>query len=522
MPSTRPRRRLGFALVLSAAAAALVGVGSSSRADEFVDRVNNLVQKVPDDRRSDLVLLPLLAGMEKPPAVLKDQFTAALFANRTPNWAECTAWAQAEPQKKLLEALPKVTKDETDSKKGFVFGLPYGTSAPTNLIGLEMYADLGEPEVLAAAKLQYMDELENLGILVHVEASRLSEAGDVHAAMEIIKNWLFFTRQIADRQYLKEKSWAMQSMLLALERLSDVGYTDFRAEKHVLDPAKLASLIQLLRDRSLYLDRIKLPEAEFIGREQLISKVMIEKSGTNPATFASTMARISAVDRPLRLFSAAAFWEEARGGHADWYQTRATLKGLQDDWTRRWNLPAFDPFLARQTYYKLSVLGRPRYAVVSTGIGAIEQLFTLRKRIDAQQSGTRMGLAAYGYFVREKVLPITISATRPHIVKSVDADPYSSKKDEIQYFRAVTDTKKDAHGEPLPFEFRLFPPEPLPTMTIKLDSSQFVVYSVGPDDKRELALVCTQGREGVTGDYLFWPPELAMIRQRMVETGQLK
>lgn len=527
MPIALPRLLANFSFTRSARAVtagcvlAAAAVGPAL-ADDFVDQANKLVRKVGDDKRSDKILLPLLPGMTPPPAVLKDQFQAALYADKGPNWAECKAWAEAEPQKKVIQALATITAEANDPQRGFAFSLPYGIDATDpELVAKDMYVDLGDPPTLAAAKFLYLDDLENVGILAHVEASRLLASGDATGAAEVMRNWMFFSRQMCDRPFLKEKKFGMGSMGMALERIADIVYTDFRSPTHSIQPSRLVNAIGNFRDRSLYIDRIRLPEAEFVAREQLISRVIIEKGGPNPQTFASTMARVSSVDRPLRLFSAAAYWEQIRPRHVGWYDAQKVLNSLKADWDQHWKLSPFDVFQQRQTYFKLYVKDRPRYAVIGTGLDGIDDLFLLRRRIDVVQVGTRMGMAVYAYFLREQTLPSSLSATRPRYTKQVDTDPYSSKGDDLRYFIPVLQTPKDVHGNEKPFSLRLWLPDPLPNFEVPLDKSNFVIYSVGPDDRSQAALTCTQGRPGA-GDYLLWPPPLSLMRQKMIDDGTLK
>ncbi len=512
----RSARAITAACVL---AATMVG---PALADDFVDRVNAMLRKVGDDKRSDKVVLPLLPAMTPPPAVLKDQFTAGLYSDKGPSWTECKAWAQAEPQKKVIEAIAKVTKDENDPQRGFAFSLPYGTEATDpELVTKDMYVDLGDPPTLAGAKFLYLDDLEKVGILMHVEASRLLEAGDVSGSLGVMKNWVFFSRQMCDRPFLKEKEFGLKSLAFAIERIADLTYTDFRAADHKLQPSALVNIVGLMRDRSLYIDRIRLPEAEYVAREQLINKVIIEKDGPNPETFASTMARVSSVDRPLRLFSTAAYWDQVRPRHVGWYDALKVLNSLKADWEQHWKLSPFDVFQQRQPYYKLYVKGRPRYAVVGMGLDDFEELFVVRRRIEVIQVGTRMGMAVYAYFLRERVLPTSLAATRPRYTRQIDTDPYSSKGDDLRYFIPVQQTPKDEHGNDKPFSLRLWLPDPLPNFEVPLDKTQFVIYSVGPDDSSQAGLTCTQGRPG-TGDYLLWPPPLSLMRQKMIGDGTLK
>lgn len=508
--------------VVAAAAVCVLAPALTARADEFVDRVNNAIRKVGPDKRSETVLLPLLPAMEAPPAVLQTQHRAALFGNKGPDWQEAAAWAQRDPQKAVLQALATVTRDENDPQRGFAFTLPYGVDATDpSLVRTEMYIDLGDPPTLSAAKYLYLDELENVGILAHVEASRLVETGDPSAALTVMKNWMFFSRQMADRPMLKEKLFGMESLALALERLADIGYTDFRADQHDFQPSQLVSMVGLLRDRSLYVDRIRLPEGEFIAREQLISRVIIQQGGPNPQTFAPTMARIGAVDRPLKLFSSAAFWEQAREGHAGWFDLQERLKNMRTDWERRWQLSPFDIFQQRISYFRLNIANRPRFAVIGMGMDKIEDLFGLRRKIDTLQAGTRMGLAAYAYSLREKQLPQLLSAVRPAFARTIDTDPYSSTKKDLEYFIPVLQTPRDEHGRERPFSIRLWLEPPLPTFEVPLDKTHFIIYSVGPDDRPQQARDCTQGRTG-EGDYLLWPPPLSLLRQYLLDQGNLK
>jgi hypothetical protein len=526
--SARPGRFSPLRMLRKGAVAAALGAllaaatPSVTRADDFVDRANALVRKVGPDRRSDSVLLPLLPEMTPPPAVLRDQENAILFANKGPNWSECVEWAQAEPQKKVLAALTKITENDADPQRSFGFGLPYGVEATDpGLVVKDMYVDLGDPPTLAAARFLYLDELERVAILVHVETSRRMEAGDAIGAVTLLKEWAFFCRQMCDRPFLKEKKFGMESLGLALGRLADVVYVDFRSSDHKFQPSQLVNIVGLLRERSLYLDRIRLPEADFIAREQLISRVMIEKGGPNPDTFANTLARVASAERPLRLFSAAAFWEQARTSHAGWYDCQDKLRGMRNDWEQRWRLPPFDPLQQRVSYYNLIIKNRPRFAVVGMGMEDLEGLFMTRRRIEVVQTGSRMGLAAYAYFLREKTIPTSLAATRPTFTKQVDADPYSSSGRDLQYFIPVLQTPKDDRGNPKPFSIMLWLPEPFPAFRVPLDDSHFVIFSVGPDDRSQMAINCTQGRTG-EGDYLLWPPPMSLLRQKMIDEGELK
>lgn len=521
--STGTAPRLSLLRLVASLTMALAAV-SPARGDEFTTRAAADFKGVAQDKRTDLVILPLLASMDPVPAVLRTQERAALLGSSGPSWKDCADWAQKPGQRAVIEALAKVTKDD-DRQKTYAFAQPYGVEGvETDLIAKGLYTELGDPPLLSAAKHLYLPAFENAGILAHVEASRLLAAGSAGDGAKVMSDWLFFCRQIADRPFLKEKRWAMVSMRLALERLRDLAYQDFRAEKHTLDPAGVAEVVKRLRDRRgpLSIDRITLPEGEFIAREQLYSAILLDDAGPNPQSFATTMARIASADRPLQLFGAAAFWESARTQHANTRDSRAMLDGLRTDFNRRWALDPFDRALGQISEFRKRVATTSKFATLQVGLNEIEPLFALRQQLTCEAAGTRMGLACYGFFLRQKSMPQTLASPRPEFIDRTDKDPYSRRGAEMEYFVPTRDTPKGPNGEDKPHTITVYPPDPLPSFQVKLGADQFVVYSVGLDDDKGWAQNAVQARSGVPGDYLLFPPVLSLTRQRLIETNQLK
>ena len=518
------RARWSRSLLLVACGLLSLAATLGARADEFIDRVNAAFKGVPADKRSDEVILPLLAKMDRPPAVLKTQARAALLGSKGPGWSECADWAQKPAQHAIIEALDKVTKED-DRLKAYVFAQPYGTDGVSvDMVAAQLYTELGDPPLLAAARHLYMPALESMGILAQVEASRLEDAGDPAGALKVMTDWIFFCRQIADRQFLKEKRWAMESIRLSLERLRDIAFLDFRAEKHALAPTNTRDDANRLRSSKgfLAIDRITLPEGDFVARDQLLARIMIEAGGANEQTFGPTLARVAASDHPLQLFGAAAFWDSVRSGQANTRDTKAALAGIREDYQMRWNLPPFDRVLGTTSYYRRSVAPSSALASLHLGLEDIEDLLLLRRIVRTEAAGTRMALGVYGYLLRQKTLPKTLAALRPDFVGDIDKDPYSRNNLDIQFFVPVRDTPKGPNGEDLPITIQLFPPEPYEKFQIKLGADQFVIYSIGPDEDKGWAAYATQERTGVAGDYLLFPPTLSLFRQRLIETNQLK
>lgn len=511
-------------LLVALCTGGVLGWTQSAHADEFVDRVNATFKGIADNARTDLTILPVLHAVEAPPAVLRTQYRAALFGNAGPGWAESAAWAQKPAQKAILEALATVTKED-DRLKAFVFAQPYGVDGVSvDFVSKNMYTELGDPPLLAAARHLYMPAMEYTGILVHVEATRLLEAGDLTGGLKVLNDWLFFCRQMSDRPMVREKKWAMESMRLALERMRDLVYTDFRSDKRTTNLSGLREVNTRLRDRRgfMQLERIEIPEGDFIAREQLVNKIMDPATGRpSAASFGQLMARVSSTDRPLRLFSGVAYWDSARENHANLRDTQKMLKGIGDDWRRRWRLSVFDRFLTTATEYRRQVQTSTKYAVLMDAFSDVDSLFGLRQQLRTEIGGTRMAIGVYGFFLRQKTLPRALGAVRPEFIDAVDKDPFSRREFDLQFFVPERDTTRPGE-DPKPHTLNLYPPAPFPVFSVNLGSDQFVIYSVGPDDGIGSAVFATQERVGVPGDYLLFPPTLSLYRQRLLDTNELK
>jgi len=526
--------------LLGLAAAAIVGMATASTAraqgDDALERINSQFRQVPTDKRSDLVVLPVLEGIQDPPASLTSLTQAwinrvaeraALVAAKGTDWSTWKAWAEGDSQKAVLATLPKVT-EELDPRRAFAFAQPYGAEGVSvELITKGMYSDLGDPPLLARAQHLYMPKLRHMETLVHVETSRLVEEGKVDDALKLLTQWILFARQLADRPMLAEKMWGLEAIELGLVRLRDVAYTDFGSTPRKATVAVLVDTFEKLLPRSfLDLDRLTLPEGEYAAKQQLVARVMDRNGGVNASEFSKELARITTVDRPLRRFAAAAYWDEVRGAHEGDLETRQELERLRNDWTIRWNLSYFDPILQNKTQYQLKVAGRPQYAMLDVGLAGIEELFPLRQRLKVEAAGTRMSLAAYAFVVANNRMPPGLAAVRPAFTKgaAIDKDPFSTpaKRADLSYFVPGRDTPKGPQGQEQAYVVSLFPRKPLPEFEIPMRSNEFVIYSVGPDDLASMSLNATQDRTGVRGDYLLWPPFLSLGRAYLEDRGDLR
>lgn len=540
-PLLRGGRRANAAgMLMRGLIVAVVALASvQAHADNFVDRVNDAYVGVSESKRSDVVILPLFLEFQEPPVFLRTPMEAALLPAGSTNWQAAADWAAAEPQQALIKGIAQVTED-TDFRTAMQFAQPYGIEGVAghfDLISAGLYTDLGDPPTLAAAKHGYMPAMRNLELLAHVEATRLFAEGDVAAAVDHMIHWACFARQFADRQFLEEKKWAMQALRLALERVRDLAYRDFESEQPALDAETIIEYLERIEAAGyLEVDRLNLPSGNFIGAEQLVRRVINEPGNgglADPTEFAMAMAGIAAAERPLRLFAEAAFWRAAAATHAGWHESLDMAKRVPADWERRWLLQPNDPVLATETDYERMVLQGGKYSVLVYVLAGVQDLFLLRRELTVEAPGTRNALALYGYTLSFNVFAPAVTSVRPRFLPTMERDPYSRRGDYFQYFVPVKDTPQGPRGEIQPWDVEVFPPEPYEPFIVPFTETQsnvdggewsdFILYSVGPDDRRGRVQFVTQADPSYReGDYILWPPLISMLRQRLQDSGELE
>lgn len=524
----RPFRALTVAAVALAAAL-------PARADDYVDRANALYSAIRADHRSDLVLLPVVAKMDPPPAAVDTPLKAALLPAGSSSWSAASAWAQAPAQQAVLKAIDQVTAEE-DPSDAMAFGQPYGVDALAaspggiDLIQAGLYTELGDPPMLSAAKFQYLPALDRVGSLVHVEATRLAADGKPGEALQLVTDWLFFCRQMVDRQFYEESRWGMTSFIASLDRLRDIAYTDSRAAKPALTGDDFAQVQERLRENGyLRLDRLSLTEGNRIAGEQAIARIYMERGGPNPDTFAPTMARLASTEHPLRLFSESAKWDFMAGTSAGWHDVTDQMKRVYDDWSSRWQLSPFDRLMAVPTAYeKLSPV---QYASVRAAVPDLGDLFSLKQVMQAQVVGTRDALGVVAFRQANRDMPPSLAALRPRYVRNIGSDPFNATGREnggeppMQFFVPIRDTK-GRFGEretPRPHEINVFTPGGEANFRARVGQDQFVLFSVGPNGKAEWADNATGVPvKNSIGDVLLWPPFISLYREELVNRGTLK
>lgn len=503
---------------------------TAARADEYVDRANKGYSDIKPDRRSDTIVLPAVAKMDAPPGAVADFERAMLLPAGAAGWSDAAAWAQKAEQKAVLERIRTIGRD-WDKPPAWGFGQPYGSEGvPTELVRARLYTDLGDPPTLAAARFLYLEALQKVEILVHVEVTRLTAEGKADEAMLLLVDWGFFARQIAERAFYREFAWGIAAMTRAAERVRDVVYTDWQGKKALADPSKadvFAKVIDRLDpDRGdAKTSRLRFPMGERIASEQVIQRVYVPRGAINPATFASTMSALGSSERPLLLFAESARWQSQAARQKNWFDINEELPKLYEDWVGRWDLDPYDRRMDAPFYYATMNAGTS--AAIARVVPDMSWLFGARQALRTEIVGTRETLGLVGFWYANKTLAPTIASIRPKWLKQLDADPFNPNRARgnqppLEFFVPIRDQPRGEREEAKPHEVNVFVPGGA-NFLVRFKDDQFILYSVGRDGAKNWASRVQNTWELATGaDYLIWPPVLSLYRQHLIDTGALK
>ncbi|MBY0114298.1 MAG: hypothetical protein K2Y21_15910 [Phycisphaerales bacterium] len=514
------RAALG-ACVISAATV----VPTPVMAQDYISKANALYADIPADRRSDTILIPALKELESPPAAIRELDKARILGPGMLAWNDATAWASKPAQKAAIVALKKAT-EPVKSGTPMAWGQAYGVAAVTpDLVRAKLYTELGDPPLLSAAQFLYLPKLDELAILVNVEATRLQQESKINEAMELVERLLALGRQIADRQFFSESRWGLTTMVSSLERMRDLAYVDFRGKKELTAEQIRAAIRRLDATADLRVDRILFPQADLIGADQAVALVMVPRAGVNERTFPTTMATLTSASRPLRLFSEAASWKGAGASHADWASTTDEVKKLGEDYRKRWPLDWFHTL--NQLPFERTKMDPTQFAVLSATVPDLGELFNLRQAVRVEVVGTRQALAIVGFFYARKAFPPKLSSIAPEWMPRLDVDPFNpnlsnNARPPLEYFVPIRDTTVNKNADPVPHEMKIVGGNGV-NFSIKLRDDTCVIYSVGSDNRAGFADKVQNSVEKVPDvDYLIWPSVLSLYRQHLNETGELK
>ncbi|GMV24665.1 MAG: hypothetical protein AMXMBFR58_06960 [Phycisphaerae bacterium] len=521
---------MAIATVLTAASL-VGGPVSTARADEFLDRVNNQFASVPQAKRSDLVILPLLAKLDPAPRAVHEADDILLIAPDQAAWPDVVKWLDGENQKAVVDALFKVT-EAADFKDSMVFAQPYGADGVSpELIQAGMYTELGDPPLLAAMNIQYLPAIKTMERLAQLEAVRRAHGGDVLGGLEVLARLSFFGRQLVERPMFRETLIGYTMMWRAMERMRDIAYSDYRGSKGLQAAAQLSKLPDLVNrleeDRGVFaFDRIPFPTGNQAAAEQVVSRVMTPSGTVNKETFATTLARIRSSGRPLRLFGEAGRWDSVASVHRDAYATNEELRKVFGDWQSRWRLDPFDPRMLQPFYWEN--LDRSAYPILGAAAPVMSDLFPFRQYVRTQIAGTRHSLAVLAFYYKNRGWPPVLSSVRPDFIKALTADPFNpnrarGQQPPLAYFVPVRDSAAAGpRDERRPHEMVVFVPGGV-NFRITLREDTFVLYSTGPDGGMNRAERIQDTWQVVKdSDLLLWPPISSLWRQHLRDAGTLK
>jgi len=407
---------------------------------QFVEQLNERARSFPEEDVAERVLIPAVAAMQAPPQEMTVG-EARLLMPDDAGWSAAASWAQAEPQQAVVEAVRTVAED----RSRYVFALPYGDAAGREAIDAGFYTSLGDPALIARARHHYLGKLNDIAALVNVEATRLAEADDALGGIDLLVHWIRLARRVGDRQFYEEKLWSLQQMRGALERIRDLAYT-FPGG---LDDLEVRSVIRDLAERKMTLDRMRFPQGEQLAALQLVEATFIERAGPDPASFGPTLARLSAGDRPLRLFDEAALWQKVADVHAGYFDTLDMIEDIFGDWVQRWGVGPHDILMARPS--ERSEMDPARFALIDEVVPQMDPLFAERLALRTEIGGTQLALAVVGFRSWMGGWPDPIFAVRPRFVPEIPIDPYDPQGEAIYgYFVPIRDVPRSEREDPEP------------------------------------------------------------------------
>lgn len=510
------------------------GLPGAAHAQDFVDQANAAYRDIrrgangDPGLRSDLMILPVLAKMAPPPRGVESIDKAILRTPTGPLWKPASDWAAAPEQQAVLAEVRRAGVGG-DFTRAPAFGQPYGVEALAQrdedlefiADGLYTELDVGGTPMLVGAQFKYLEHIRALECLVHVEVTRLEEAGEPTAALELLVAWVNVSRQLGDRAFAEEKLFGFASMSRGVERMRDVAYTDFKGQRRLRgSPEVLASTIAALAEvqddgKEGYLNtkRFTLPRANLLAAQQA-AEMLLGPDGPRGGAFSGTMARLSAKGNPLRMFSEVARWETLAADHAGRSVTLESISRVWGDFERRWKLDnLFDPIMSQR--FDLMMVPLQQQMLVALTMIPVLPVFDARTTLRVELVGTRHALALVGVYYRNGDFPNDLSGIRPTWLKDTEHDPFNPKPSEpMHYFVPGRNTPTPVH------DINVISPR-FPNFRKGVKDGDFVLCSVGFDGERDYAReVQNTAERTFDTDYLIWPPVVSLQREEVVRTRQ--
>ena len=518
--------------VVAVLAAAIAAPATTASADVYVDRINAYLREFDASRHVDNTLREGLVGMDANPIATLNRhyYELLLIGPGRSGWDTAAAWANAEPQRKALEAMKQATANTSHRSHG-VLGQPYGTIA----VGFEFVADnfyteLGDPPLLARAQFFYLDHIRNGLDLLFVEARRLEEDGQIRAAADTALRSVHLARIVAERELFAEVEFGMMQMQVGLELLRDIVYTDSRQPRPRLTATDASELAAALNERNSFvaIDRIRFPRGQRQAGEQLVGTIYTgaRRDPPNPDRFAAIMSLISEPARPLRRFSARANWQNVADEQTTAEIARRNVVNVFEGWANRWTFTFTDPILSEPSDF--ARMNKQQNAVAVAVAEGGERLFQIRRRLATELRGTRLAIALHAVSLTTGgSIPPSAASARPQFIDEIPDDPFATRPN-VKFEFYVPSRVRRADADLL-YRVSVYPRSPeipsgdrlFPDFQVPFGANDYILYSVGVDGERNAAREATQAHpEYRAGDFVIWPPTVAMLRTYLKQTRQ--
>jgi len=537
-----------WAMTLTPATSSASAQDATARANEPYKQIRRGANEVDPGLRSDLRLLPVVAQMEAAPvtflAGVAESQAFRILDERHPRWDALAAWAQSEPQRRVLRVLAEIT-EETDPRLAMGFGLPYGQDGLIDLIGLGLGDEIEnlmlfekrlqinvlvlDTPLLATADLStlYENAIRPVIELATIEAIRLASERRVAEALDVLTNLAYFGRQLVDRELGAEQRIGYTIIMFAMERIRDLAYIDSerRSPSLAAEPVRLKAVLDRLarlgpnNERGfLEFSRAELPLGDKLAAIELAEHSM-PGGFADPQRFASAMAvasgnSLSGDTSPLRLLGEMTYWEQQAPRQASKADTISAIERVWGDIDTRWKRDEFFGE-SRRREPELSRLDAQSYRIVRTMLSNALDMIAIRQMVRTEVGGTRVALAVLARRHAQGVygMDVTAGAT-DWLNRIVDKDPYhpdfrvrdwASSSTNFKYSRVTTPVRMDIDSNSGAF-----------TRTLTTDEGVFLLYSVGPDHADGAARRIRNSAvapPGAAFDYLIWPPLVSLERQ---------
>ncbi len=469
------------------AAAMLASLPAAVLADDasLLRKLNEPVLRVTEANRSWQPLFEAIAAMTPPPSPVGPTFNQTTIWTGMTDWSAVSEWAAANP------AAGSAMKEVQDR---LVLGLPYGESAvPEALRAAGLCTRISVTPDARITEFPYLDGIETLAAWTTAEMYRLCEAGEFDDAFSLGIALVKVLRQIADRQMLVEKTFAMERMCEALSVQRDLmwGYLD-RVPAETFQRLGVKEYPFLRPTDSERLKRLEMPEGDRFVAEAVISLGFDDNGQPVSDRFEEIFAEIQASKRPLTRFGAAKRWQAIAAVHGSLDASTSKLDNIYDDWWRRWRMRQYDAMQDLAT--ELSRTNEVRYAAVVLSILDIQSLFALRNQLICEINGTVLSAGICGYRRTFNVWPdMPAKYYAVFAPKRFDFDPYDKQYGSLLFRYLGSDRK------------------PIDTPYGRVWATGCVVYARGGDNADDG--FTDHDPAGKIGDLVLWPPVRALARE---------